>query len=879
MFNLDTASGETQTVTLTGDVTVDGAVAFLGVDTESVVEGSDIDTVGAAIVAAKANIIAGNIAKTAGVTDISYDATTDKLTLTFENAKGDVANLAASSVDNGITFSTGTEVPNQAQAIETSLIVDVSTGTGATIVVGKKEATVIGSDHKDHITGGNGVDIIGGGAGNDTILGGAAADVITGGLGDDELTGDAGADTFDFSTNGSVSGTDTDTILDYTSGSDIIKFGAATIAKATVDNSGLVASSGSGNVQVNTGGVVTFHATDISLVERVSAIQEDVELNAAGQVALFTSGADSYLYYSGLLGTADDAGNADDQIIKLKDLDATGLIITDSNKITSVSFVPDVTPPVAVASIVSLSADTGTSNTDFITKTAAQTISGTYEGVIASGETLKVSLDDGATWVAATTATGGNWTLTSQTITSNQIQAAVFDAAGNYSEAALQVVALDEEAPSSLAAIGLTATSPTNDTTPTITVALLADVVMDAGDIIKIFDTSNSDAVVGSYTVVAGDLTTCAWNGTTKAITTSALTAGTHALKVGLVDLAGNIGTLATVASVAIDTTAPTASALTVTATTVGFTSTEAGTNGLQLVKASDGTALSTPIQATLTAATPQTVTVAVQSPAIATTLKVFDNAGNAADLTQSVILGLATADSTGLDGTSGADIVFGFGGNDTINLATLGGNDIVIGGAGADNITLGSGLDKVILAAADTSLTVILGTTASANSALTGFDVVTGLARSNGTILSETLDVPGTAALYAPSGTVNIATTVDLTAYHGTAGDASTKFASLVVASGIATFHNNDTPGSTTAITLSDSNIAGAVSALQGIDIGSIGTTVAFAVGSDLYVFTQGTDDGTTEASDTLVKLVGQSTVDALIITNTAGANDLFIA
>jgi hypothetical protein len=271
---------------------------------------------------------------------------------------------------------------------------------------------------------------------------------------------------------------------------------------------------------------------------------------------------------------------------------------------------------------------------------------------------------------------------------------------------------------------------------------------------------------------------------------------------------------------------------------------------------------------------------VAAQTSAIATTLKVFDNAGNAADLTQSVILGKDTADSTGLGGTSGADIVFGFGGDDTISLSALGGNDTVIGGVGADDITLGSGLDKVILAAGDTSLTVSLGTSASANSSLAGFDVVTGLARSNGTILSETLDVPGTAALYAPAGgTVDIATSSDVTAYHGTAGNASTIFASLVVAAGIATFHNNDTPGGSTAITLSDNNIAGAVSALQDIDIGSIGTTVAFAVGSDLYVFTQGTDDGATNPSDTLVKLVGQSSVDALITTNTAGANDLFIA
>jgi hypothetical protein len=43
----------------------------------------------------------------------------------------------------------------------------------------------------------------------------------------------------------------------------------------------------------------------------------------------------------------------------------------------------------------------------------------------------------------------------------------------------------------------------------------------------------------------------------------------------------------------------------------------------------------------------------------------------------------------------------------------------------------------------------------------------------------------------------------------------------------------------------------------LQANDLGDAGATVAFAVGSDTYVFIQGLDDGT-NSSDIVVKLTG---------------------
>ena len=72
----------------------------------------------------------------------------------------------------------------------------------------------------------------------------------------------------------------------------------------------------------------------------------------------------------------------------------------------------------------------------------------------------------------------------------------------------------------------------------------------------------------------------------------------------------------------------------------------------------------------------------------------------------------------------------------------------------------------------------------------------------------------------------------------------------------GIVTFDDADTFA--TALTLSTAaELAAVVQYLQANDLGDAGATVAFAVGSDTYVFIQGLDDGT-NTSDIIVKLTG---------------------
>jgi hypothetical protein len=88
-----------------------------------------------------------------------------------------------------------------------------------------------------------------------------------------------------------------------------------------------------------------------------------------------------------------------------------------------------------VSSSFSFSADTGTSSTDLITKTASQTISGSYSGTLA-GRLRAASVGRRRRhWVNAT-ASAGSWHTTSAvTLKSgaNAVQARVTDAAGNTS--------------------------------------------------------------------------------------------------------------------------------------------------------------------------------------------------------------------------------------------------------------------------------------------------------------------------------------------------------------------------------------------------------------------------------------------------------------
>ena len=212
----------------------------------------------------------------------------------------------------------------------------------------------------------------------------------------------------------------------------------------------------------------------------------------------------------------------------------------------------DKAPPGQTLSGLSLSVDSGVSDSDFITNTAAQTIGATLSGALAGGDVLYGSLDGGSTWdditskVSGTTVTWNGVTLSG----SDSLKLKVVDAAGNDGAIASQDYTLDTGWPNPPAVLDMmsatdTGTSNTDNittnTTPIFTGAA------EAGATVTLYDTDGS-TVLGVTTATGG-----VWS-----ITSSTLSAGDHTLTAKATDAAGNISNASSPLTATIDTTAPT---------------------------------------------------------------------------------------------------------------------------------------------------------------------------------------------------------------------------------------------------------------------------------------------------------------------------------
>jgi len=216
------------------------------------------------------------------------------------------------------------------------------------------------------------------------------------------------------------------------------------------------------------------------------------------------------------------------------------------------------TPPTTTVATATFSSDTGISSTDFITNTASQTISGTLSAVTVTGETVEVSLDNGATWVTATNTLGQTtWSLAGQTISgSNTLQARVISA-GFGSTPYSHSYALDTTAPAAPSAPDMTAgtdtgTSSTDnntgDNTPTYSGT------SEANATVKLYDTDGTTLLGTATADGSGNWT----------LTSSALGEGSHTLTATTTDAAGNTSVASAGLSLSIDTTAPTTTITTI---------------------------------------------------------------------------------------------------------------------------------------------------------------------------------------------------------------------------------------------------------------------------------------------------------------------------
>ncbi|EEC9769644.1 Ig-like domain-containing protein [Escherichia coli] len=112
---------------------------------------------------------------------------------------------------------------------------------------------------------------------------------------------------------------------------------------------------------------------------------------------------------------------------------------------SSQSALIDTVNPAQVLTIASISTDTGSSATDFITSDTMLTLTGSLGAGLASGEVAQISLDSGATWTTLTT-NGTQWTYTdSRTLTDGSYvyQVRVLDLAGNTGPVVSKTVVVD----------------------------------------------------------------------------------------------------------------------------------------------------------------------------------------------------------------------------------------------------------------------------------------------------------------------------------------------------------------------------------------------------------------------------------------------------
>jgi len=218
------------------------------------------------------------------------------------------------------------------------------------------------------------------------------------------------------------------------------------------------------------------------------------------------------------------------------------------------------------------------------------------------------------------------------------------------------------------------------------------------------------------------------------------------------------------------------------------------------------------------------------------------------------------TGDATyvGVNGGAQGTIVISTGGGaDTISVtvgtllaSTAGQFATITGGTGADSITK-VGVNSTTATSVAHFVMAVGDSTTTAWDSITGFDV------SDGTALSDGLDFAGTAAV----GT--LATHLDF----GT-------ILSHSITAGVATF--DDAASYNAAVVINATNLADVVGYLA-LNTAT-NDVVAFTYDSDA----SGTADATmvfhNGTTDSLVLLVGVTAADALVTTNAAGANDLFI-
>jgi hypothetical protein len=208
--------------------------------------------------------------------------------------------------------------------------------------------------------------------------------------------------------------------------------------------------------------------------------------------------------------------------------------------------------PTTQATGAGFSNDSGSA--DLITNVAAQIIFGTLNAALVAGETVEVSLNNGASWTTASASAGSiNWSLAGQTLvsgTGREVQVRVSDSGGNHGSTVGFAYTLDTIAPNVTISSSAAGTLKAGDNA-TVTFSF-----SEAPDGFTVGDLSAVGLLVNDFTATANPTIY------TATITPLASYQGPGTLQIGAssyTDVAGNAGAGSGVASVAtVDSKAPT---------------------------------------------------------------------------------------------------------------------------------------------------------------------------------------------------------------------------------------------------------------------------------------------------------------------------------
>lgn len=330
--------------------------------------------------------------------------------------------------------------------------------------------------------------------------------------------------------------------------------------------------------------------------------------------------------------------------LKLKVSDSVG----NDGTVASQAYVLDTTAPSITFSNLALSADTGVSNSDFITRTAAQTITATLSSAPAGTDIVYGSLDNGATWMDITSKVSGS-TLNWDGVTlpgSNTLRLKVSDAAGNDGSAISQAYVLDTTAPNtSVSGITLSNDSGASATdfitnVASQTIGATLNATLTGGEVV--WGSIDNGATWTNITnKVSG--TALQWDGVT--LTSSST------IRIKVSDTAGNDGPVASQAYTFDNTapTLPTFNNLSTTSTTPTLSGTASlGAGETMLITIEGATYNVTPAgglwQLDLATATPVSGTLALAAGrTFVVTVAVTDTAGNTAAATGALNVAVPT--------------------------------------------------------------------------------------------------------------------------------------------------------------------------------------------------------------------------------------------